>query len=244
MPCLYKVDFKSHGYFLTQTHVNHENRKIKMKKIPLLIACLMGLSSYSHAQEQTVKQLDNNANYAKSLYKKSLASYDDFKKLVLEVEPYRAKRLISLDKFLTMSKQDNVVILDTRSTARYRRKHLKGAIHLGFSDFTQQALQQLIPDKNTKILIYCNNNFEGDQIDFTSKVVTPVMPIENATSLENIALSIETQLLPNKKPVMLALNIPTFINLYGYGYKNVYELDELVNVNDARIVFEGTEISK
>ncbi len=216
----------------------------------------MGLSSYSHAQEQTVKQLDNNATYAKSPYKKSLASYDDFKKLVLEIEPYRAKRLISLDKFLTMSKQDNVVILDTRSTARYRRKHLKGAIHLGFSDFTQQALQQLIPDKNTKILIYCNNNFEGDQVDFTSKVVTPVMPIENATSLslenllDNNLLNNKlpdntaTQLLPNKKPVMLALNIPTFINLYGYGYKNIYELDELVNVNDARIVFEGTEISK
>jgi hypothetical protein len=41
---------------------------------------------------------------------------------------------------------------------------------------------------------------------------------------------------------MLALNIPTYINLYGYGYKNVYELDELVNVNDKRIEFEGTAV--
>ena len=38
----------------------------------------------------------------------------------------------------------------------------------------------------------------------------------------------------------MALNIPTYINLYGYGYKNVYELDELVNVGDPRIKFEGT----
>ena len=41
---------------------------------------------------------------------------------------------------------------------------------------------------------------------------------------------------------MLALNIPTYINLYGYGYRNIYELDELVNINDKRIKFEGTEV--
>jgi hypothetical protein len=39
---------------------------------------------------------------------------------------------------------------------------------------------------------------------------------------------------------MLALNIPTYINLYGYGYRNVYELNELINVSDPSIKFEGT----
>jgi hypothetical protein len=39
---------------------------------------------------------------------------------------------------------------------------------------------------------------------------------------------------------MMALNIPTYVNLYGYGYRNVYELNELVDVNDPRINFEGT----
>lgn len=34
----------------------------------------------------------------------------------------------------------------------------------------------------------------------------------------------------------------TYINLYGYGYRNVYELDELVNVKDPRIVFEGSVV--
>jgi hypothetical protein len=42
------------------------------------------------------------------------------------------------------------------------------------------------------------------------------------------------------KPKMMALNIPTYINLYGYGYHNVYELNELVKVRDPRIAFEGT----
>ncbi|RYY77602.1 rhodanese-like domain-containing protein, partial [archaeon] len=82
---------------------------------------------------------------------------------------------------------------------------------------------------SSNILIYCNNNFEGDQINFASKVALP-------------ASRMETQILSNRKPIMLALNIPTHINLFGYGYKNIYELDELVNVNDPRIQFNGTEV--
>jgi hypothetical protein len=162
-------------------------------------------------------------------YPKALVDYSDFKNLVLEIEKERENRLVSLDVFLKMSQEKNTIILDSRSDFRYNRKHLKGAIHLDFTDFTQENLSKLIPDPNTKILIYCNNNFNGDQIDFTSKVVLPKKTSENKVN-------------KNNKPVMLALNIPTYINLYGYGYKNVYELDELVNVNDPRIKFEGTEV--
>jgi hypothetical protein len=42
----------------------------------------------------------------------------------------------------------------------------------------------------------------------------------------------------------MALNIPTYVNLYGYGYQNVYELNELVNVNDPRIIFEGSIVEQ
>ena len=42
---------------------------------------------------------------------------------------------------------------------------------------------------------------------------------------------------------MMALNIPTYVNLYGYGYRNVYELHELVNVTDPRIEFEGSIVA-
>lgn len=164
-----------------------------------------------------------------SKYPKSLASYSDFKNLVNEVESHREKRLIDFNTFLKMSKEENVIVLDSRSAFRFERKHLKGAIHLDFSDFTQEDLLRLIPDPNTKILIYCNNNFIGDQVDFMSKVAKPVKVSE-------------TELLSNKKSIMLALNIPTYLNLYGYGYKNVYELNELVSINDERIHFSGSEV--
>jgi hypothetical protein len=166
-----------------------------------------------------------------SRYPKALVDYADFKSLVQEVEFQRSNRLLSLDDFLRMSTEKNTVILDSRSDFRFNRKHLKGAIHLDFTDFTQDNLQQLIPDPNTRILIYCNNNFVGDPIDFASKIASPRNPIE-------------TQILSNRKPIMLALNIPTHINLFGYGYQTIYELDELVNVNDPRIQFEGTEVKE
>lgn len=189
-------------------------------KLPVsLLFVLFAISNSAEAQE-------------KQDYPKSFASYSDFKSLVEEVENHRAERLINLDKFLEMSKKKEVVILDARSDFRYNRKHLKGAIHLDFTDFTQDALSKLIPDPNTVILIYCNNNFKGDPIDFPTKLYDP----------NRKPARVETQILSNRKPILLALNIPTYINLYGYGYKNVYELDELVNVFDSRIEFVGTEV--
>jgi hypothetical protein len=165
-------------------------------------------------------------------YPPAKVSFDDFKGLVAEVEPHRASRLVDLDTFLTMSKQPGVIILDTRSTFRYKRIHVKGAKHLSFTDFTQNNLRTVIPSFDTTILIYCNNNFAGNQIDFATKLARP-QPRD--------ALSV--QLAAQEKPLMMALNIPTYINLYGYGYRNVYELDELVNVNDPRIKFEGSIVN-
>ncbi|SHG55002.1 rhodanese-like domain-containing protein [Pedobacter caeni] len=192
----------------------------------LILIVLFSFTSY-HVYSQT--STNTKKKSTPKSYPKALASYSDFKNLVTEIEKHRARNLLDLNAFLKMSKEKNVVILDSRSDYRYNRIHLKGAIHLDFTDFTQENLWKLIPDPQTKILIYCNNNFSGDQTDFASKMSKPMNKIES-------------QILSNRKPIMLALNIPTYINLYGYGYKNVYELDELVSVNDKRIKFEGTKV--
>lgn len=173
----------------------------------------------------------NSAFAQDNLYPMAKVSFDDFKNLVAEVETHRTHRLIDLDTFLKMSKEPGVIILDSRSTFRYERIHIKGAKHLSFTDFTQNNLGEVIPSFETKILIYCNNNFEGNETDFASKVA---MPITRSGSM------ITAQFNSQEKPLMMALNIPTYINLYGYGYHNVYELNELVNVNDPRVTFEGS----
>ena len=173
-------------------------------------------------------------------YPSAKVSFSDFKDLVSTVESHRIERLIDLDTFLSMSLDPDTIILDTRSANRFDRIHVKGAQHLNFSDFNQQSLTEVIPNPNTRVLIYCNNNFDGNQIDFTTKVaLPPSLDSLNSSGSSGPAAQFQEQ----ERPIMMALNIPTYINLYGYGYQNVYELDELVDVSDARITFEGSVVS-
>ncbi len=178
-----------------------------------------------------------NLSYAEEVraYRKAKVSFSDFKELVGKVGKHRENNLVNFDTFLKMSKDPNVIILDTRSEFRFKRIHLKGAKHLNFADFTQENLKKIIPDADTKILIYCNNNFSGNELDFASKMF---IPGENNPA-DDIA---SKQFTEQQKSIMLALNVPTYINLYGYGYRNIYELHELLDVADSRIEFEGSLI--
>ena len=140
--------------------------------------------------------------------------YPGFRKLTQELEPVRAKNRLSEEDFLTMAGEPGTVILDARSQDKFDAIHAKGALHLALTDFTEEALQKLIPDKTTRILIYCNNNFKNEPVNFASK------------------------------SFVVALNIQTFINLHAYGYNNVYELGPLLDVKTTRIPFEGTAVSQ
>lgn len=153
------------------------------------------------------------------------------------MEIHRASRLIDLKIFLKMSKEEGVIIFDSRSDFRFGRLHIKGVKRLAFNDFTQDNLAKVIPNPNTKILIYCNNHFDGNQINFATKAFIP--PAKKETDR-----AVATQIAAQEKPRPMVLNIPTYINLYGYSYRNVYELNELVKVSDPRIEFEGTKVIK
>lgn len=131
-------------------------------------------------------------------------NYDGFLELTKELQDYRKDRLVDITTFAKMLEEEDVLLLDTRSARAYRAIHIEGAVHLNFSDFTTPKLAEVIPSKDTKILIYCNNNFLEAGPDLYSKSAP------------------------------LALNVPTFINLYGYGYKNIYELDGSITLEAAR----------
>ena len=128
--------------------------------------------------------------------------YPQFLKLSTEAHDYRKDRLVSKSTFLKMANQPDTLVLDTRSKEAYDQGHIEGAVHLNFSDFTEGKLAKVIGDKDRQILIYCNNNFAENENPFL------------------------------RKKVELALNIPTFINLYGYGYKNIFELEDSVSITD------------
>ncbi len=131
-----------------------------------------------------------------------LINYDGYTEMVSEVAPVRRERLITLADFNARATRATVLVLDARSAQAFAEGHIKGAINLPLPDFTAEALAEVIgANPDREILIYCNNNFTNDR--------RPVMT----------------------KRVELALNIQTFINLYGYGYRNVFELGEAVDMD-------------
>lgn len=131
-----------------------------------------------------------------------------------EAALYRGTHRLSEAQFIQMSQEPGTIILDARSSERYNELHIKGAINLSFPDINIASLQQTIPDLNTRILIYCNNNFVGAEVPFPAKMATA------------------------------SLNISTYIALYNYGYRNVYELGPLLDVNTSNLEFEGTWLNE
>ena len=113
-----------------------------------------------------------------------------------------------------MSRETDTIIFDARSDTKYRLLHVKGAKHLSLPDVTAAELAKLIPSKTTRILIYCNNNFENEPEAFPTKAFRA------------------------------SLNLYTFNTLYSYGYTNVYELGPLIDVKASKIPFNGTKVGR
>jgi phage shock protein E len=135
----------------------------------------------------------------------SNVDYGAFEDIVRNVAPLRQKRLVDLAQFKQMAAEPGTIILDARSADAFAAGHIEGAINLPFTDFTSESLARVIGDPNQRVLIYCNNNFVND---------TRPVPM---------------------KAGPLALNIATFVNLYGYGYKNIHELREMIDFNDPAV---------
>lgn len=124
-----------------------------------------------------------------------------------EAAEHRESRRLTEEEFIRMSREPGTVILDARSAEKYRELHVKRAINLSFPDITVESLKTTFPDKHTRILIYCNNNFVGAEKPF-----------------------------PTKAP-SASLNISTYISLYSYGYRNVYELGPLLDIKKSKLEF-------
>jgi hypothetical protein len=135
---------------------------------------------------------------------------DGFLRVANETAAHRESHRLSEDEFIRMSRLPGTVILDARSKSMYDLLHVRGAINLSFPDIAIDSLAQTIPDRDTRILIYCNNNFANLEMAFASK-------------------------LPSA-----SLNLSTFIALYNYGYRNVYELAPLLDGRTTRIPFESS----
>ncbi len=130
---------------------------------------------------------------------------DGFLRVSAEAARHRESRRVSQQDFARMSHEPGTIVLDARSKEKYDQLHVQGAVNLSFPDIAAESLRKTIPDKNTRILIYCNNNFRNAEGPFPSK-------------------------LPSA-----SLNLSTYVALYNYGYRNVYELADTLDIHDSAL---------
>jgi hypothetical protein len=125
-----------------------------------------------------------------------------------EAAAHRQTRRLSEEQFIRMSREPGTIVLDARSKQKFDELHIKGAVNLSFPDIAVESLARTIPDKGTRVLIYCNNNFANAEGPFPVKIASA------------------------------SLNLSTYIALYNYGYRNVYELAPLIDIKASKLEFE------
>jgi hypothetical protein len=132
---------------------------------------------------------------------------DGYLQVSREAAEHRETRRVSEEEFIRMSREPGTVVLDARSREKFEELHVRGAMSLPFPDIAIESLAAAIPDKGTRILIYCNNNFANAEGPFPVKIARA------------------------------SLNLSTYIALYSYGYRNVYELGPLIDINASKLTF-------
>jgi hypothetical protein len=135
---------------------------------------------------------------------------DGYLRASREAAEHRETRRVSEEEFIRMSREPGTLVLDARSREKYHELHVKGAVSLPFPDIAIESLKRTIPDKSTRVLIYCNNNFANAEGPFPAKIARA------------------------------SLNLSTYIALYSYGYRNVYELEPLIDLKDSRLEFSSS----
>ena len=135
---------------------------------------------------------------------------DGYLKTANQAAEHRESHRLTEDEFIRFSREPGTIILDARSREKFDELHISGAINLSFPDITAESLNRVLPDKDARILIYCNNNFTGAEQAFPTKKLTA------------------------------SLNLSTYIALYTYGYRNVYELGPLLDIKKTKLEFAGS----
>lgn len=137
-----------------------------------------------------------------------------FQRDVIATGKVREQRRLTEEQFLAMMKEPGTVVLDARTPLRFDQRHITGAVSVPFTEFSDASLAKAIPTKDTRVLIYCNNNFRNAPESMFGKRVEA------------------------------SLNVSTFTSLRQYGYTNVFELGPNLDVRTTKLPFTGSEVGR
>ncbi|GAB1402539.1 rhodanese-like domain-containing protein [Elusimicrobiota bacterium] len=68
------------------------------------------------------------------------------------IYPSEAKEIMNTEK--------NIVILDVRTPGEYENCHIPNAVLISHTEINEKA-EELIPDKQSKVLVYCQNGMRA-----------------------------------------------------------------------------------
>lgn len=162
--------------------------------VPLLLLLLALAASVAVAAADERPEIANPA-----------IDMEGYLRVAAEAAEHRRERRLSEDEFLRWSREPGTIVLDARSKQMYDLLHVRGAVHLAFPDIAIDSVRRVLPDPEARILIYCNNNFAGNELAFASKAPSA------------------------------SLNLSTYVALYNYGYRNVWELGPRIDVAETRL---------
>ena len=192
------------------------------------LLCSLMACATSHKKDDSEKQVDLKKEQV--VLNNPLIDAKGFADDTLRALEVRQGRLLSEIDFVRMAQEKDTIILDARRVNRFAQAHVADAINLPFTEFSIASLAKVVPNKHSRILIYCNNNFDTE----------PKSPqYKNASEyLQAMKVAMFS------KSVRSPLNLPTYVSLYSYGYDNIYELGVAINPLQTNMRFEGSLINQ
>jgi len=107
--------------------------------------------------------------------------------LLKENLPATAEEMYA-DDFAALQKQGGYVVLDLRSKESFARRHLKGAVNAPLTELTEKTLPQLVPDKNTKVVLACDYSFAPTRMVPMTLQAYPVLKAAGYTQIYRLNL--------------------------------------------------------
>ena len=133
-----------------------------------------------------------------------------------ELVDWMKSHQLSEEEFIRASREPGTVVLDASEPETYRLMHVEGAINLAHGAMNAGTLGRVLPNENTRVLIYENTNYRAAENQRRARKLTGErgQPPVGEWSGENLA---------------------TYQTLRRYGYRRIDALASYIRVDQGSL---------